>query len=296
MNRAFRRISVLRGLFVAATLVCVLGIMAYGADVHAPATVVAGQGLSIPLEGSGSATFYLLGPNHVVKRTVNLGTDLEVKSSDVQVAGRYQIIVCAQSCTSTSFEVTAAKPANLSFFLHPSRVPVSTPDSIDAFVFVFDPYFNLILTPADVNFRIRPANGAPSTRQLPTHQGVAWMRMASTSREGQVQVIAEIGGMEEPRVVQQVASDACGLNMKASHNGNMVEIETDPVRDCSGNPLPDGTIVSFTKTDATGRSTVDVPIKKGIARMQFRVNGPARLTIACGVALGNELSLSGKAL
>ncbi len=56
-------------------------------------------------------------------------------------------------------------------------------------------------------------------------------------------------------------------------SGNTVTLETDPVRDCSGNALPDGTVVSFTKIDKAGKSTVDTPIKKGVARMQFE---PAR--------------------
>jgi hypothetical protein len=73
-----------------------------------------------------------------------------------------------------------------------------------------------------------------------------------------------------------------------------VKIETDAIRDCAGNPLPDGTIVSFTKTDDTGRSTVDTPIKKDKATAQFELSGNARISVACGVALGNELSVSGQ--
>jgi len=71
-------------------------------------------------------------------------------------------------------------------------------------------------------------------------------------------------------------------------------LETDPIRDCSGNPVPDGTVVSFTKVDDAGRSTVDTPIKKGIARAQFAVSGRARISVACGVVLGNEISVEGE--
>lgn len=293
MKSTFRRVLSFCRAFAAAALFCTLSLSAHAAEAHAPATVVAGQGFSLSLDGSGSATFYLLGPDHIVKRSVNLGGEFEVKSSDVQTAGRYQILICTGTCTATNFEVIAAKPANVSFFLHPSRVPVSTRDAIDAFAFVFDQYSNLVMTPAAVDFRIKPANGPPVTRKVPTREGVAWMHMDSTAREGKVQVTAEIGSVQEERVVQQVASDACRLQMKAARNGDKVVVETDPVRDCSGNPLPDGTIVSITKIDTTGRSTVDVPLKKGIARMQFRVSGAARFTIACGVTLGNEVSLNG---
>jgi hypothetical protein len=271
---------------------------ARAAELRVPAKVEAGQGFSIPAEGSGQATFYLLGPDHVVKRTVNLARDLQIQSSDVRAAGRYQVILCSSSsssCASATFEVKAAQPAQLSFFLHPSRVPVSTRDSIDATAFVFDQYFNLVLADATVDFRVTPASGAGFSRRAATRQGVASIRMDSTPREGAVHVTAVAGNVEQARVVQQVAAEACGLRMKVQPSGNnMITLETDPVRDCSGNALPDGTVVSFTKIDMAGKSTVDTPIKKGIARVQFGVRGPAQISVACGVVLGNELTLSGK--
>jgi hypothetical protein len=279
-------------------LLCMLQDWASAADLHVPALVEAGQSFSIPIgsgrAGSGQATFYLVGPDHVVKRAVSLGSDLQVQSSDVRAAGRYQVILCDPSCASATFEVKAAQPAHLSFFLHPSRVPVSTPDSIDGFAFVFDQYFNLVLTPAAVDFRITPVSGAGFSRQVSARHGVAWMRLGSTPHEGPVQVTAALGKVEEARVIQQVAAEACGLRMKAAASGNMVTLETDPVRDCSGNALPDGTVVSFTKVDKAGKSTVDTPIKKGVARTQFSIEGPAQIGVACGVVLGNEVALNGK--
>ena len=290
-------------LLSALLLACVLTAAAAASELHAPATVEAGHGFSIPLDGSGQATLYLIGPDHVVKRSVNLGGNLQIEDSDVRSAGRYQMILCDGSCTSAIFEVRAASPAHLSFFLHPSRVPVSTPNSIDATAFVFDRFFNLVLTPTPVDFRITPADGAGFSRQNSTRDGVTWLRMDSTPREGRVQVTAGLSGgagsnaagnVEEARVIQQVAAEACGLRMKVEQKGNTVTLETDPVRDCSGNALPDGTIVSFIKVDQAGRSTVDTPIKKGIARTQFSVTGPARISIACGVVLGNEVAIGGK--
>ncbi len=285
---------VLCKLLTALVLMCVLPGWARAAELHLPALVEAGQAFSIPVAGSGQATFYLVGPDHVVKRTVSLGSDLQIQSSDVRTAGRYQIILCGSSCNSATFEVKAAQPAHLSFFLHPSRVPVSMPDSIDATAFVFDQYFNLFLTPATVDFRITPASGAGFSRAISTRYGVAWMRMGSTPHEGPVQVTAVLGNVEEARVIQQVAAEACGLRMKAVASGNMVTLETDPVRDCSGNALPDGTVVSFTKVDKAGKSTVDTPIKKGVARTQFSIRGPAQISVACGVVSGNEVVLNGK--
>jgi hypothetical protein len=293
MKRPTRSDFACRALAIVAVFYVLPG-WAKAADLRVPGSVEAGQSFSIPVEGSGQATFYLVGPDRVVKRNVSLGSDLQIQSNDVRTAGRYQAILCSSSCTSATFEVTAAQPAHLSFFLHPSRVPVSMPGSIDATAFVFDQYFNLVLTPASVDFRIVPANGASFSRGVPTRDGVAWMRMDSTPHEGRVQVTAASGKVEEARVIQQVAAEACGLRMKAVPSGDKVTLETDPVRDCSGNALPDGTVVSFTKVDRAGKSTVDTPIKKGIARVQFSLHGPAQISIACGVVLGNELALNGK--
>jgi hypothetical protein len=281
--------------YLAVALLFVSGHRLNAAEVHAPTTVIAGQGFSITVEGSGEATFYLLGPDHVLKRNVNLGGDLKVESSDVRTAGRYQVLVCAHSCSSTTFEVQASQPEHLSFFLHPSRVPVSSRDAIDGFAFVFDQYFNLILTRSTLDFQIKRSTGSSSSERVPTKSGVSWIHTDSSPHEGPVEVIASIGGIAEARVVQQVAADACRLDMKAVKTGNIVAVETDPIRDCQGNPLPDGTIVSFTKTDSAGRSTVDVPIKKGVARTQFNLDGPMRIGIACGVVLGKEITVNGRA-
>jgi hypothetical protein len=282
-----------RGL-IGLVLLCTLTGWVKAAELHVPAFVEAGQTFSISVTGSGEATFYLVGPDHVVKRSVNLGSDLQIQSSDVRAAGRYRVIICDSSCTSAAFEVKAGQPSHLSFFLHPSRVPVSSPDSVDATAFVFDQYFNLVLTPTAVDFQITPASGAGFSRRVPTRDGVAWMRTNSTPHEGPVHGVATLGNVEEARVIQQVAADACKLHMKAATSGNIVTLETDPVRDCSGNALPDGTVVSFTKIDQAGRSTVDTPIKKGIARIQFSVHGQAQISVACGVVLGNDIALSGK--
>ena len=281
-------------LMAISVMLCLLPDLARAAELRPPAVVEAGHAFSVPLQGSGQATFYLVGPDHVVKRTVKLGSDLQIQSSDVRAAGRYQAILCDSACTSSMFEVKAAQPAHLSFFLHPSRVPVHTPNSIDATAFVFDQYFNLDLAPDAVDFRITPASGASFSRRVSTRRGVAWMRTDSTPHEGRVQVTAVSGSVEEARVVQQVAAEACSLRVKAVANGNMVTIETDPVRDCSGNSLPDGTVVSFTTIDREGKSTVDTPIKKGIARTQLSVHGRAQISVACGVVEGNEVAINGK--
>jgi len=39
---------------------------------------------------------------------------------------------------------------------------------------------------------------------------------------------------------------------------------------------------------------VETPIKKGIARGQFSVDGRAQISVACGVVLGNDVAVNGK--
>jgi len=274
--------------------VLVLSGLALAADLHPPAQVVAGNGFSMPTTGSGDATFYLIGPSSAIKKTIRLGTDVAVDPTDVETAGKYVVSLCASECSSATFYVTAASPDQVSFMLHPSRVPVSAPNAINGTAFVFDKFHNLVLSPTTVDFQVVQKSGPPLNHSVKAVHGVAWMRMASTPKEGPVKVIATVQSATEPRVIQQVASDACHLRIKATRTTKGVLVETDPVRDCSGNAIPDGTIVSFTSTDAKGKTTVDAPIKKGIARAELPVAGTARISVASGVVIGNEITVGGQ--
>jgi hypothetical protein len=252
---------------------------------------MAGTAFKISTTGHGSATFYLMGPARAIKKSVQLGREIEISGNDVSVSGTYRAIACSSSCVSTEFQVQPAAPAKLNFLLHPSRVPVSSGNAINATAFVYDRFRNTVIKPTEVEFHISLPDGPTMTRTGETVRGVTWFEMGSTPRQGRLQIVASIGETAEPRVIQQVASDACGLRMTAAPAGRYVKLETAPIRDCAGNPLPDGTIVSFTKTDDDGRSTVDTPIKKDKATAQFEVKGRGRISVACGVALGNELTV-----
>jgi hypothetical protein len=268
--------------------------MGQSVSIQAPSDASAGKAVALRTTGSGGATFYMLGPSHILKKNIELGGDLEIAGSDVTSSGWYQAVVCVSSdCVSKEFYVRPGTPARLSFLLHPSRVPVSAPNAINATALVFDQFQNTVLVPSPVEFHFSLAGTAPFTRKQTTTRGIAWLQMGSTAKQGPLEVVALVGEISEPRVIRQVASEACALRMTATSNARNVRVQTDPIRDCSGNPLPDGTIVSFTKIDRAGRSTVDTPIKKGIAIAQFSVAGPSRISIACGVVLGNEISIGG---
>jgi len=275
-----------------ALLVCFLFVTLAQAELRPPAQTTAGTPFSIVSSGAGEGTFYLIGPAQISKRKVN-GGEISVQADEVEQAGTYTAILCADQCTSVNFYVRPAQASRLSLLVHPSRVPVAASNAISAVAFVFDKFHNLVLSPQKVNFKVMPPEGAAISQSKTTANGTAWIRITSARKGGPAKVGASIGDVAEMRVVQQVASDACNLRIKAIPGPKGISVETDPVRDCSGNFVPDGTVVSFTKTDSSGKTTVDAPIKRGVARVEMAVSGPARISVASGVVNGNELSLGG---
>lgn len=260
-------------------------------ELHPPAAVTAGNPLSLETVGQGEATFYLVGPSHSSKRTVRLGQSIEVRPEDLQKAGRYLAILCTSACRGAAFHVVAADAAHLAFLVHPSRVPARQPQAISGVALPFDRFRNRVLPPVTVTFRIGADGVAPRSHVVSTEHGVAWFRASAGSRAGDAQVTASLGEHTVRRVVRQVASDPCDLRITARSVSQGIAVETAPVRDCAGNPVPDGTIVTFTKVDADGESTVDAPVKKGIARAQMTGSGPAVITVASGLVMGNQIRL-----
>lgn len=261
-------------------------------EIRTPDQVPAGQGLSIGTSGSGKARFYLAGPNHVSKRSVNLGEQIRIAPEETRVAGRYVAIVSSGEREDTKvFFVVPGKPSALNFLARPSRVATSQPDAISGVAFVFDEYKNLVLEPTPVSFSLSVERSAPAGRAVPSKDGIAWIQMNSGRSQGPAQFVASLPaeGVSVRRVVQQVASDACDLHMKAHSDGKAILVETDPIRDCTGNPVPDGTIVTFTEIDDRGRSTVDARVKRDVARAEFPLTNNATISVASGVVLGNEV-------
>jgi hypothetical protein len=268
-------------------------IPALAAEVHPPAQVTAGVSFSMASSGTGQGTLYIVGPSHVSKRQVNPGADISVDGDEVEQAGRYTVILCTDQCAASEFEVQPGSPDRLSLLVHPSRVPVSNSNAISAVAVVWDAYHNLVLSPETVKFTVNPAEHAPLSVARTTSNGIAWIRLTSAAKSGPARFEASIGKLSEIRVVQQVASDACNLRIRGSSSSKKIMVETDPVRDCSGNFVPDGTVVSFTSVDSAGKNTADVPIKRGVAKVEMPANGKVRITAASGVVTGNELDLAG---
>jgi hypothetical protein len=264
---------------------------ARAAELNLPKEAVAGQPLTIGTSGSG--TLYLIGPGQVIKREFKSGS-VQIKGEELRSAGRWIAAVHGDASQSQVFWVKPGKPENLNFLARPSRVPVSRPDVISGVTFIFDQYQNLVLDPTLVDFNLSVA-GVGSSKKVTSRDGIAWTNSPSAPKAGAAQFVASVGDTQVRRVVQQVAADPCNLRIHVTGKaGNRVVVETDPIRDCSGNAVPDGTIVSFMQTDSGGRSTVDARIKKGIARAELPSAESATITVAAGVVLGNELHVGGK--
>jgi hypothetical protein len=292
INIACKSHSVGRGSAFLLALMC-FAATAFTQDVtlHPPSGAVAGQSASIGAGGSGSATFYLIGPSGSVKRDMQLGSEIALKAAELRESGRYVAIVCNGSCTSAVFYVSPAKPASMIFLVHPSRAPVSQSDVISGVAIPFDEFQNLVFAPATVQFQLTAKGESPAPRGVETRGGIAWFRTNSGKSAGALQVQASIKGVTARRVVQQVASDPCSLRIKGQRTSNGIIVETEPVRDCSGNPVPDGTIVTFTAKNGNEMSTVDSPVKQDVARARMAAKGPVVISAASGVVMGNELHL-----
>jgi len=273
--------------FLAMTLA--FAAMAYAADLRVPATVGAGSGLNISTSGSGSGTLYLFGPGTAVKRSVQLGQEVQLSADELQNAGRYTVVIGEDSA---SFFVTAGPVGTIAFLARPSRVPSNTPNVISGTTFIFDKYQNLVLQPQPVKFELT-VDGQTTSRTETSKGGVAYTKLDSSKKEGPAQFVASSGSVSIRRVVQQVASDPCNIRMSAQPNKSGILLRTDPIRDCSGNPVPDGPIVTFTSSGSQGKSTVDARIKRGIAEAQLPASNGATLSVASGVVVGNEIQWRG---
>lgn len=272
-----------------------LAALTFAQDVNLrpPAVAMAGNPAAIGTDGSGSATLYLVGPSVTVKRDIELGQSISLSSRELQTSGRYIAIVCASNCNSVSFFVVPAKPTDLTFLVHPSRAPVAQSDAVSGVVLAFDEFHNLVLTPVPVQFQLA-AKGSAISHNAETRDGIAWFRSSSGRSAGPLQVTASIGGdVSTRRVVQQVASDPCNLRIKGARTAKGIVVETEPVRDCSGNPVPDGTIVTFTAKNGNETSSVDAPVKQDIARATILAKGSVVISAASGVAMGNEVRIGG---
>ena len=268
---------------------------AQGAALPLPPTLVAGAELSIPTTGSGKAKLYIVGPGQAVERDVDLGQPAVIAAGSLYKAGHY-VVVLAGSGSADSGEldvVPAPRAASLGFLAKPSRVAVGLHNGISGAAYVFDTYHNLITTPMPATFQLSVPAAPTQTQTVTTRNGLAWTQMNSAAKEGVAKFAATIDGVTSTRIVQEVPGDPCSITISAKPAGNKLDVQTAPVRDCGGNPVPDGTIVTFTQTLGGTQTTVDVPLKKGIAQVQIPATRGSTISAASGVVAGNEIRWGG---
>ena len=271
------------------------GALAQGGSLNLPPNVTAGAAFSVPTTGSGKAKLYIVGPGQALERDVDLGQEASFDAGVLYNAGHYLVILAGPSSTQTGeFDVIPAKtPATLGFLAKPSRLAVGIHNGISGAVYVFDTYHNLITTPMPASFQLSVPASTAQTQTVTTRNGLAWTEMNSAAKEGVAKFVASVGGVSSTRVIQEVPGDPCAITISAHPNGNKLDVQTSPVRDCSGNAVPDGTIVTFTETLDGTQTTVDVPLKQGIARVQMPATSGAKISVASGVVAGNEIRWGG---
>ncbi len=284
-----RHSSLKAGAFLVVLFFLCCATATFAADLNLPATVAAGNAVTFTAAGNGEATLYVSGPGTAIKRKVQLG-QISLSADELKNAGQY--IVAVEGVGQGSFFVTANQVGTIAFLARPSRVPADTHDVISGTAFLFDEHQNLVTAPQPVKFDLA-VNGQNITRTETSKAGVAYIKLDSAKKEGPAQFVASSGNASVRRVVQEVASDPCSIRMNAKPAKDGILVSTDPIRDCSGNPVPDGTIVTFTSTDAQGRSTVDARIKRGTAQAILPASSEATISVASGVVVGNEIHWRG---
>ena len=264
---------------------------AQGGTMSLPKTVEAGNAFSIQSAGNGKAVLYIVGPGQALKKDLQLGETAFFPAGSLYNAGHYLAILAAGASTDNGwFDVVPAnQPATLSFLAKPSRLPIGLHDAISGTVYIFDVYHNLITRPTPVSFKLSNPTGSVQQRTVSAHDGEASTEMDSSDKEGFAKFEAQADGVSSTRVIEQVPGNPCTLKMTARPSGNNIQLETDPVRDCSGNAVPDGTVVTFTESYHGAESTADVPLKHGIAQVEMPARNGATISVASGVVLGNEI-------
>ncbi len=281
-------------IFTLALALAMLTLPVAAGELALPPTIKAGADLKLKADVGGEATLFITGPGTAIKRTLKAGEEVSIGGEHLRHSGSYLVVVKdGATVTAKSFFVEPGEVSNISFLARPSRVPVSTPDAIRGVAFVFDQYNNLVVASTPVKFDLSVDGGGKFTQSVNSRDGVAWIKTSSGRNQGAAQFVASAGTASVRRVVQLTAADPCNLRMHAVRQGADIVVETDPIRDCSGNPVPDGTIVTFIQSGGRGRTTVDARVKRGTAKATLPLVPGALLSVASGVVLGNEIRWAG---
>jgi hypothetical protein len=282
-----------RGLLLTSLLLPSSIALAQGLEL--PRTITAGSPFSISTSGSGKSVLTIVGLGQVLRHTVQLGAPASFAAGEIFSAGHYLAILGdGPSASVAEFDVTPAhQVASLGFLAKPSRLPVNVHNGISGAVYVFDPYRNLITTPMPAVLELAGAGVQVQTRNVTTKNGLAWTTLDSAAKESAARFTARVGAISSTRIIDQVPGEPCAISITARPSGSRLEVQTAPVKDCSGNIIPDGTIVTFMEATPTSQTTVDVPLKRGVATINMPANPGSKISAAIGVVVGNEIRWGG---
>lgn len=283
----------MRDMFFGCLLIPTSAALAQGLQV--PPTIVAGSTFSIPTSGTGKAALYIVGPAQAIRRDVVLGTPISFAAGELSSAGHYiAILGDGPSPTSAEFDAQPAlEVGSLGFLAKPSRLSVNVHNGISGAVYVFDAYRNLITTPMPATLELTGTAGSTQTRIVTTKNGLAWTTLDSAAKASAARFTASVGAISSTRIINQVPGDPCSISITAKPKGSRLEVQTAPVHDCNGNMIPDGTIVTFIESAGDSQTTVDVPLKRGVATVDMPAVRGAKISAASGVVAGNEVRWQG---
>lgn len=278
-------------IILAAAIAQASAALCQNSDLTVPKSIEAAAAFSIGCPEGCNGTLYIVGPGQAIKRDVQSAQAIWFPSGTLHNAGHYMVVLSSQTSNRVSSldVLPAAKPSELTFIAKPSRLPVALRDGITGTAYVFDRYRNLITRPTEIDFTLAGPSVSPQSHIVRTQEGAAWTQMDSTSHEGKAIFTAKTADVSSVRVVGQVPGDPCSLRFSARASGDKVELLTDPVRDCSGNTVSDGTIVTFTQLYNGFKSSVDVPLKNDIGTVTLPAHRGAIISVASGVVLGNQI-------
>ncbi len=169
---------------------------------------------------------------------MQLGEPTFFAPGDLHNAGHYLAVLVGGSSTENgAFDVTAAhQPMELELsrqtFIAFRLTCMMASAALCTYLM---PFRTWSWCPHRYRFNSQAVPVRAQMRTALTRNGVAWTKMNSAAKEGAAQFEARVGDATSTRVIQQVPGDPCHLRMSARPSGQRLALETEPVRDCSGN-------------------------------------------------------------
>jgi hypothetical protein len=227
----------------------------------------------------------------VSMRALHPGDQLELKSTKIQnmigwerifsrtLAGRTTVSVSSAGKygPDATFMEVPGWPAPFALSASPGNVPADGRQFVTLRTDVIrDKYGNPMLDGTLVTFVANPAEGEPRLIPAYTIDGVAKALLQAPSEPGELTVRAEVYDAES-RPLQVVFGDGPALDTfpveaRIDAAGQAIDLKAGPMLGALQQFIPDGTVVEFWLTDATGqRMRIEAVSKNGYAEAVTRL-------------------------